>query len=309
LSPIPWGDHGWVPRARLREPAGQVLTVPAVGGKLLVYAEVLTPATLATPDRLECTAWVVVNLKKFGVLKGHVQQDWLRLGKEPVTIHDTKRWGTAQMRLADTSPDKPLAVEMVGRGVLSLTPPEGTPAAANRPGIRPKTTQTVELPREAGASRVVKYTLQGLPFDETLDLYLALRVESLGRVLVVGPEANGKTVTVKDVDTVVIRLPGEDPNKAAWDITSVKGKAVETLGRVEFEGDTANVFGIALNGTFKAFFRVRQKGQATAALEYRPLTEEKKPIAKSFKVALDVQSAAQPPAAQAAESNAKQSRR
>jgi len=176
------------------------------------------------------------------------------------------------------------------------------------PGLTPKT-QTVELPRQAGATRLVKYVLQGLPFDEALEVYSAFRVESLGRVLAIGPEANGKTVMVRDVDTVVIRLPGEDPNQAAWSITSVRGRAVEALGPVEFEGDTANAFGIALNGTFKAFFRVWKKGQATVALEYRPLTEGKKPAAQSFKVDLNVQSAGQPPAAQAAESHAKQSRR
>lgn len=293
LPPIPWGDHGWMPHTRLREAAGKALAAPTFEDKLVVCAEVLAPGALATPDRLENTAWVVADLKKFGVQKGHVQQDWHCLSKTPVTIHDTKRWGTAQMRLADTASGKPLAVEVIGRGTLLLAPvPQGTSAAATPPALPPKATQTVELPKQAGATRLVKYTLTGLPFDEPLDLYLAMRVESLGRILVVGPEANGKTVTVNDMDTIMIRLPGEDPNKAAWVVTSVKGKTVAPLGPVAFEGDTANPFGVVLNGTFNALFHIQQKGRATVAMEYRPVTEENKPAAQTFKVELDVQSVA-----------------
>jgi predicted secreted protein len=303
-----WGTHGWMPSFG-REPAGQALPIPSMQDKLIVCAEILASDSLATPDRLESKAWVLADLEKFGVKKGHVQQDWFRLGKESVTIHDTKRWGTAQMRLGQAGPDKPLTVELIGRGTLLLTPPQGGVSAEAAPsGIRPKMTQAVELPRQAGATRLVKYTLTGLPFDEGLDLYLAFRVESLGRILVVGPEANGTTVTVKDVDTVMIRLPGEDPNKAVWEVTSVKGKAVETLGRVEYEGDTSNPFGIALNGTFKACLRVLEPGRATVDLAYHPWTEENKPAGKSFKVNLDVQAVKSAPE-QTAKADAQKSRR
>jgi hypothetical protein len=289
-----WGGHGWMPSSKSGEPAGQALPVPPGGQKLAVYAEVLAAEGLATPDRLETRAWVLSDLKGFGVKEGHVQCDWLHLSKEPVTIHDTKRWGTAQMRLAETGADKPFAVEIIGRGTLLVAPPKQDSAAADStaPVFGPQATQTVELPRQAGATRLVKYGLQGLPFDDALNLYLAFRVEDLGRILVVGPEANGKTVSVKDVDTVMIRLPGGAAKDSFWSIKSVRGKAVETLGGVEYEEDPANAFGVSLSGTFKAFFRVQQKGRTTVALECRPLTEEAKAADKSFKVTLNVQATA-----------------
>jgi predicted secreted protein len=289
-----WGSHGWMPSPQGREPAGKALPVPTAGQKLVVCAEVLAAEGLATPDRLETRAWVLADLKGFGVKQGHVQCDWLHLGKEPVTIHDTKRWGTAQMRLAETGADKPFTVEIIGRGTLLMTPPkqDSTPAGSTPPALSPKATQTVELPRQAGATRLVKYALQGLPFDEALELYLAFRVEDLGRILVVGPEADGKTVPVKDVDTVLIRLPGDTAKNSVWSVKSVRGKAVEALGGVEYEEDPANAFGVSLSGTFKAFFRVQQKGRTTVALECRPLTEEAKAANKSFKVTLNVQATA-----------------
>jgi len=303
-----WGSHGWVPCSQDGPPAGQALPVPLIEGRLIVCAEVLTPGALATPDRLEKRAWVLANLKEFGVKEGHVQCDWLRLGKESITIHDTKRWGTAQMRWAESAADKPLAVEIIGRGQLFLTPPPqgAAPAESAPPGIRPKATQTVELPRQPGATRLVKYTLVGLPFDDPLDLYLAFRVESPGRVLVVGPEAKGKTVTVTGADTVMIRLPSEEPSRAGWVVTSVKGKAVEALGGVEFEEDTSNPLKVALGGTCKVLFRVQQKGRATVALAYRSWGEEGKPAGKSFEVRLNVQSVA---AQQAAEPGVQETRR
>jgi predicted secreted protein len=299
---VPWGSHGWMPCSQGRAPAGQALPLPATEGKLIVYAEVLASGELGTSDRLEKRAWVLADLKGFGVKAGHVQRDWLHLGKESVTIHDTKRWGTAEMRLAETLPDKPFAVEIIGRGKLLLTPlQEGTPADSAPHSISPKTTQTVELPRQPGVTRLVKYTLEGLPFDESLDLYLAFRVESLGNILVIGPEANGKTVAVKDVDTVMIRLPGDATTGLIWSVKSVQGKAVEALGGMEYEEDTTNPLRIALGGTFKAFFRVQQKGRATVALEYRQVAQDDKAAGKSFKVRLNVQSvAAKPPGDKAA---------
>jgi hypothetical protein len=286
-----WGSHGWMPCSQGRPPAGQALPIPSTEGKLIVCAEVLAPGVLGTPDRLEKRAWVLADLKGYGVKAGHVQQDWLHLGKESVTIHDTKRWGTAQMRLTATSPDKPFAVKIIGRGTLLAAPPkqDGAPADSATPGIAPKAAQTVELPRQAGATRLVKYTLEGLPFDERLDLYLAFRVESLGRILALGPEANGKSVAVKDIDTVMVRLPVDDPNRAAWVVSSVSGKAVEALGGMEFEEDTSNPFKIALGGTFKALFRVRQKGRATVKLECRPWEQKGQTKGQSFQVRLNVQ--------------------
>ncbi|MCX5644020.1 MAG: protease inhibitor I42 family protein [Phycisphaerae bacterium] len=301
-----WGSHGWMPCSQGRPPAGQALPVPSTEGKLIVCAEVLASGSLATPDRLEKSAWVLAGLKGFGVKEGHVQQDWLHLGKESVTIHDTKRWGTAEMRLTPTSADKPFAIEIIGRGTLLTAPrkQDGAPADSATPGIGPKAAQTVELPKQAGATRLVKYTLEGLPFDERLDLYLAFRVENLGRILVLGPEANGKSVAVKNVDTVMIRLPGDAAAGFIWSVQSVQGKAVETLGGVEYE-DTSNPLGVALGGTFKTLLRVQQKGRATVTLECRRLSEEDKSAGKSFKVRLNVQSvAAKPAGEQTAESGA-----
>ena len=150
------------------------------------------------------------------------------------------------MRLAETGADKPFTVEVIGRGTLWVTPPrqDSTPGDSTPPALSPKATQTVELPRQAGATRLVKYALQGLPFDDALDLYLAFRVEDLGGILVVGPEANGKTVAVKDVDTVMIRLPGDTAKDSVWSVKSVRGKAVEALGGVDYEEDAPNAFGI-----------------------------------------------------------------
>lgn len=287
-----WGSHGWMSNPLVRAPVGQALPVPSDEGTLIVRVKTLTPEPLGTPDRLEKTDWVLAALKDFGADEGHVQADWYRLGAQPVTFHDTKRWGTAHIRLADTKPGKPFAVEIIGRGTLLLTPapPEGAPGDSTLSRLNLNPTHTVELPRQVGATRLVKFTLNN--FIDNLEMFLVFRVESLGKVLVIGPEANGKTVAVRDFDAIAIRLPGLASSGQTWAVASVDGKAVEPLGGVEYEPDTTNALRAALQGTFVALFRVQQKGRATVALNYRPLAAEGKKAAKSFRVRLDVQSSA-----------------
>lgn len=69
--------------------------------RFLVHLKILASEELATPDRLEQDPRVLEALKPFGLSQAHVQRNWFPVGSDPITLHDTKRWGPLTVCRAD----------------------------------------------------------------------------------------------------------------------------------------------------------------------------------------------------------------
>jgi len=178
--PVLFGNHGWMASPLAREPIGQAL---ADSGALteetfVVRLKVLTAEELGAPDLQESEKAVRDALKPFGLQQAHVQRNWFQVGREWITLHDTKRWGSLELRLAEPNQGAALAIALRSSGDLTVdttgqeNPFEALLAAPTPPG----TPKILPLPPQAGALRVFKCTLSGIPFD-TLELFLLCQIE------------------------------------------------------------------------------------------------------------------------------------
>jgi len=174
-----FGGHGWMPKPLPSRPEGQVLADPSalVGRTFDVRVKVLTSEELGTPDRIETDPQVLAALKDFGLTQAHVQGSWFGLASTWMTLHDTKRWGHLEVRLADADPNRPLALEFRSTGGFEAT----TSASSNSfegllsPIGNRAQSQFVNLPPQTGAVRAVKCSLNPVVGDG-LDLFLVCRV-------------------------------------------------------------------------------------------------------------------------------------
>lgn len=178
--PVLFGNHGWMTSPLAREPIGQALADPATLAEktVVVRLKVLTAEELGTPDQREHDRTVLDALKPFGLQQAHVQRNWFEVGHEWITLHNTKRWGSLELRLADPDQDTPLAIIVQGSGDLTVdtTGQENPFEALLSPPTTPGTPKILPLPPQAGVLRVFKCTLSGIPFD-SLELFLLCQIE------------------------------------------------------------------------------------------------------------------------------------
>lgn len=178
-----FGRHGWMPNPLEREPQGQALTDPAklCGQTFSARVKVLTCEPLGTPDRLETDPKVLAALKSFDLKEVHVQGDWFGVSKDWVALHDTKRWGRFEMRMAEPEGDRPLALEFRNTGDFKITTSSQTNSlAALAPPDRLGHSEFVKLPPQVGAVRAIRCTLDPIVGD-SLDLFLVCHVEGSRR--------------------------------------------------------------------------------------------------------------------------------
>lgn len=178
-----FGRHGWMPNPLEREPKGQALTDPAqlYAETLSVRVKVLTCEPLGTPDRLETDPKILAALKSFDLKEAHVQGDWFGVSKDWVTLHDTKRWGRFEMRMAEPEGDRPLALEFRNTGDFKIaTSSQTNSLAALVPPDRLGRSEFVKLPPQVGAVRAIRCTLDPIVGD-SLDLFLVCHVEGSRR--------------------------------------------------------------------------------------------------------------------------------
>lgn len=105
--------------------------------------------------------------------------------------------------------------------------------------------------------------------------------------LLLGSDANGKTVDVKNVSRVVIALEGNITTGYGWDVLRIEGAAVRAEGKVEYVGGKHPKGLVGGGGTFRATFRVIAKGKATVTMVCRRPWEKEDP-AETFTVTLNV---------------------
>lgn len=176
---VPFREHGWMPGPMGRGPEGHILMDPArlAGQVFTLRVEVLASEELATPDRIETDPQVRAALRPFDVNEAHVQRSWFSLSHAWESLHDTKRWGHLEVRVAPADPNRPLALEFRSTGDFSVT--TSTPAmglAALVPPERSGKSEFVNVPPQVGAVRTIKCALTPVVGD-ALDLFLICRVE------------------------------------------------------------------------------------------------------------------------------------
>ncbi len=126
---------------------------------------------------------MLAALKDFDVNEAHVQRNWFGLAQNWVSLHDTKRWGHLEMRVAEPDPNRPLALEFRNTGRSrcdDLQPDDIDFAAADCSSTTRTGPEFIELPPQVGAVRAIKCTLNPV-IGDPLDLFLVCRVEGSRR--------------------------------------------------------------------------------------------------------------------------------
>ncbi len=174
-----FGGHGWMSKPLPSDPKGEALMDPGELTDLVfpVRVKVLASEELATPDRIEKDAKILAALKDFDVNEPHVQRDWFSLKQDWVSLHDTKRWGHLEIRVAQSDPNRLLALEFRNTAGLDVTTSSRNIDFAELIAApRPTGPKFIELPPQVGAVRTIKCTLNPV-IGDPLDLYLICRVE------------------------------------------------------------------------------------------------------------------------------------
>ena len=178
-----FGAHGWMPQPVAREPVGRALIDPGMvhQDRYTVHVKLLAPEELATPDRLERDPAVLAALEAFGLTEVHAQSQWFALGPDPVTLHDTKRWGTLTVCRSDKHQKFGPVLEFTCNSDLTVatTPKPVTVAELMAPpALIDKPTQ-VSLCPQVDTRQAIQCTLAPIVGDP-LVLYLVCRIQDQG---------------------------------------------------------------------------------------------------------------------------------
>ncbi len=268
----PAGEHGWMPREK-GATGGRAIVEPwRASGAPIVMMMVLVPGPNAPKQpRIQVDRWIETELSKLGAKEFKVQREWFPLTDQAFVLHETKIYGTLTARQAQPRDDASLAVLLDGSD-----------------------SSRIELPRRAGATLLVRHTMRSNL--ESLDLYLALKVEHAApawpRPLEVGPESNGKVVTVRGAHEVVLALPGDLASGKAWIVESIGGDsphggAAKVAGAPQFVAGPPTKTS-ARPGTFETLLRVAELGTCDVVLAYRDPRQEDAPPEQTFRVTLKV---------------------
>ncbi|MBN2314004.1 MAG: hypothetical protein JXM79_08745 [Sedimentisphaerales bacterium] len=178
-----FGAHGWMPNPLAREPVGQALINPAIvhSERFMVHLKVVAPEELYTPDRLEKDPNVLAALKRFGLTEAHVQYDWFTIGSDPITLHDTKRWGTFKVCRSDRHELPAPSLEFTCTTELTV---DTAPRSASLMELMaapefPDKPSRVSLSPQADTLQPIKCTLTSF-VGEPLILYVICRIEDQG---------------------------------------------------------------------------------------------------------------------------------
>ncbi len=144
---VAFGSHGWMLRPRPGQPLGRLIQPAAA---VVVQVKVLAADRGAPPEE----AWIRQEMKAMQIPEGVGSgSQWITLGKDPVTIHDSKHFGQVYLAVVDPGGGAPLRLEISG-----------------------SRSATVEIPRKPGTHRIVPHTTASS--IASLDFYFAVAVES-----------------------------------------------------------------------------------------------------------------------------------
>lgn len=263
-----WGEHGWMPR----DPAatgGHAIVEPwRSAGRPIVMVMMLAPGKAET--KLKADPWVAAEMGKLRVTEYFVERDWVPLTDQALTLHDTKNYGTLHVRQAQPRSSTVLSVLAGGSAWARI-----------------------DLPRQDGATRLVHYKFNANL--EPLDVYLAFRVDRASNQWRaprdIGPDADGKTVEVGEVDEIVIALPGDTTSGNIWTVAKIacddpRAGALKLMGEPQFVQSADG--GHAVTGAYENLFRVLAVGTCDVELAYHRPWQTEVPPSKMFRVTLKV---------------------
>jgi hypothetical protein len=226
----------------------------------VIMVQILTDEEPEKGDEARIDDRIRKELKKRNIKKVRVVRDWFRLTRQTVSLTSSRRLGTLNMHMAEPRDEKMLMVILDG-----------------------STAAQFKIPRKKGASKFVKHEV--LSTFASCCFYLALRVEDPGsgtgpETLEIGSETNGKSVEVKAVSRVIIKLSSDKLRGYNWEVASIQGKAVRLDGKVR-----------CLPYSTEVHLRVISKGKSTLKLAYYGLYfgTPTDPPEKTYSVTLDVQ--------------------
>lgn len=99
---------------------------------------------------------------------------------------------------------------------------------------------------------------------------------------------NGKTLSAKVGQDIVISLKGNITTGYSWAVGRVTGDAVAAVGDVVYKTDEHAPGMVGVGGIFTAKFKAAKAGKATVTLEYRRPWEKNQKPAQVFEVSLTV---------------------
>jgi len=100
---------------------------------------------------------------------------------------------------------------------------------------------------------------------------------------------NGKTLTAKAGQELVVSLKGNPTTGYTWILAGIDGAAVVLDGKIEYQEDPHPEPRVGVPGMFRAKFKALQSGKATVKLAYlRPWEKNQKP-AELFEITVSVE--------------------
>jgi len=105
----------------------------------------------------------------------------------------------------------------------------------------------------------------------------------------VGPDSNGKQVSLRVGQVLAVKLPGNPTTGFAWKLAELEGGALVALGDPAFERSPAKAKAVGVGGTTTARFRAVEEGTCVVRLDYgRPWEKEPE---RAFAVTIEVRPA------------------
>lgn len=143
-----FGGHGWMPRPVPSRPKGQLVAPADPLADLAVRVKVIAAERGAPPAE----DWIRESLQAMQVPYGFGSgEQWHVLGKEPITIIDSKHFGQVFLSLPNATGEGPFHVQVTGT----------QPA-------------TIEIPRRLGARKIVHH--ESSSSIAAMDFYFAFEV-------------------------------------------------------------------------------------------------------------------------------------
>ncbi|MBK8091570.1 MAG: hypothetical protein IPK32_06190 [Verrucomicrobiaceae bacterium] len=258
-----WGEHGWILRnplvekgKRLKPPGNKHAEEPIVMIMVLQDEEFIESKTPA--PKLE--SWILQALPAAD--KMFVRLPWFALGEQSVTLEDNKLMGTLAVRRLPARSKESLDILISG----------GEP-------------KRISLPRKNGAVQVIA---QEIGLLKPMKLVMAFKVTEAApdwpAPLVVGIEADGKTIEVINRKQLLLRLPGDKNDGRVWMPMQAEDKvpaqqSIQPEGQAQWED---------VDKVFEILFGVSGPGRAEIELEYKRPWQKDVPAEKHFRLTCEV---------------------
>jgi len=109
-----------------------------------------------------------------------------------------------------------------------------------------------------------------------------------GADIVLGEDANGKTIPVEAGKAILVKLAGNPTTGYQWSLSKLDGEAIEMVGKPDYVADKHPRKMVGSGGTYVFTFRALKPGKATLTLAYARPWEKNTPPIKTFTLTVEV---------------------